>query len=103
MTEPNYESVKTQEEHIEDEEIEQLLQQEEQEVISIPPPTAAASASTAAATRPQPTPFSNGIYGNMSAKPDISGRVFEEIEPPSYHEAIVDPAPDYFINCKYIR
>ncbi|KAJ3357052.1 hypothetical protein HDU91_005460, partial [Kappamyces sp. JEL0680] len=43
----------------------------------------------------------DGVFSNMAVKPtDITaGKIYEEIEPPSYHEAVVDPSPDYFINC----
>jgi hypothetical protein len=34
----------------------------------------------------------------MSAKP-AQGKVFEEIEPPSYHDVVVDPSPDYMVSC----
>jgi hypothetical protein len=40
----------------------------------------------------------DGVFSNMSAKPN-QGKTFEEIEPPSYHDVIVDPSPDYHINC----
>jgi hypothetical protein len=40
----------------------------------------------------------DGVFSNMSAKP-AQGKVFEEIEPPSYHEVVVDPSPDYFVSC----
>ena len=45
----------------------------------------------------------DGVFANMAAKPQSSavtgGKIYEELEPPSYHETVVDPAPDYFINC----
>jgi Protein of unknown function (DUF2370) len=42
----------------------------------------------------------DGVFANMSAKPTVGGgKTFEEIEPPTYHEAVVDPSPDYFVNC----
>jgi hypothetical protein len=40
----------------------------------------------------------DGVFSNLSAKP-AQGKVFEEIEPPSYHEVVVDPAPDYNVSC----
>lgn len=40
----------------------------------------------------------DGVFSNMSAKP-AQGKTYEEIEPPSYHDAIIDPAPDYFVSC----
>ena len=43
----------------------------------------------------------DGVFSNMAAKPTslTAGKIYEELEPPSYHETIVDPSPDYFINC----
>ena len=44
----------------------------------------------------------DGVFSNMAVKPTTNitaGKIYEEIEPPSYHETVVDPAPDYFINC----
>ncbi|KAJ3000395.1 hypothetical protein HDV02_005755 [Globomyces sp. JEL0801] len=42
----------------------------------------------------------DGVFSNMAVKPSTEqGKVFEEIEPPSYHDVIVDPSPDYHINC----
>lgn len=52
--------------------------------------------------QPQSTQYTlnDGVFSNMSAKPALgNNKVFEEIEPPTYHEAVVDPAPDYFVNC----
>jgi hypothetical protein len=40
----------------------------------------------------------DGVFSNMSAKP-TQGKIFEEIEPPSYHEVVIDPSPDYLVSC----
>lgn len=39
-----------------------------------------------------------GVFSNMAVKPN-QGKVFEEIEPPSYHDTIVDPSPSYDVTC----
>ncbi|KAJ3271351.1 hypothetical protein HDV01_006856 [Terramyces sp. JEL0728] len=42
----------------------------------------------------------DGVFSNMAAKPSaLTVKDFEEIEPPSYHDAVVDPAPEYLVNC----
>ena len=43
----------------------------------------------------------DGVFSNMAVKPSdmTTGKIYEELEPPSYHETVVDPAPDYFLNC----
>ncbi|KAJ3254683.1 hypothetical protein HK103_007022 [Boothiomyces macroporosus] len=42
----------------------------------------------------------DGVFSNMAAKPTaLTVKDFEEIEPPSYHDAVVDPAPEYYVNC----
>ena len=40
----------------------------------------------------------DGVFSNMAAKPNQI-KEFEQLEPPSYHEVIVDPSPDYHISC----
>ncbi|KAI8804893.1 hypothetical protein BJ742DRAFT_741835 [Cladochytrium replicatum] len=39
----------------------------------------------------------DGVFGHLAAKPDApsAGKVFQEIEPPSYAEAVHDPTPPY--------
>jgi hypothetical protein len=78
---------------LQDEEITELSSQNESEEI-IEMEAAPVGQSSTQYTR------NDGVFANMSAKPTVGGgKTFEEIEPPTYHEAVVDPSPDYFVNC----
>ncbi|KAJ3299565.1 hypothetical protein HK104_008451, partial [Borealophlyctis nickersoniae] len=71
-----------------------------------PEPTASSSSSVPAqvapapfSTRPVPTRGNDGVFANLSAKPEApsaSGKSFQEIEPPSYADVVHDSTPPYF-------
>jgi hypothetical protein len=78
-----------------EEEERELLAEEPVEVIDM---SAESTSDTTRTTGIPVGPGNDGVFSNMSAKP-AQGKVFEEIEPPSYHEVVVDPSPDYFVSC----
>ncbi|KAI8923892.1 histidinol dehydrogenase-domain-containing protein [Entophlyctis helioformis] len=60
-----------------------------------PSSTAAPGAAPGAARRPLVMGTQNdGVFANMAAKPDaVTGKTYEDIEPPSYSEAVAVPDP----------
>ncbi|EGF79499.1 hypothetical protein BATDEDRAFT_89747 [Batrachochytrium dendrobatidis JAM81] len=60
-------------------------------------PDASGSSEPSANQRIPAPQHTDGVFANMAAKPDvIQGKAYEEIEPPSYTDAVSDPSPPYF-------
>ena len=75
-----------------DDELESSFQ-ESTLLFEAPPPLAAGPSSTSFVPGGR-----DGVFSNLSAKPEITqGKVYEDIEPPCYSEALLesDPTPPY--------